>query len=324
MNLFPFLAGSLRSGVLIGLVWLSITTCFAQSPVFTNTTIVGGNFQVQVLISSNAAFTIETSTNLTDWSPVESTTATNSLITIVDPRGTANFGREFYRLLLGSTATFNFNFLEFADAGSFGGGYTPNTTFPVTLNSYSANFGVNGDTHYPVATNVLFTGPAGSGLTNSPANPDNSNTNGNSASYQSAYVISPAIAPGGTWVVNYKGSNQMFTVPDPQAASRVVVPYPTATVSGGTLQSVSWVYLNSTNGNTLGGPPAYMTSIELQVHGTNAADELYDSAQLTPATTSNTPTNTVTWANVSGISMSYVDSLGNDYVISFAGPAIIP
>ena len=320
MNCFHFRAGAPRAGFLIGLLWLSAAACFGQSPVFTNTAVVGGNFQAQVLISSNAAFTIETSTNLTDWTPVESTTATNNLITVVDPRGTI-FSREFYRLLLGTAAVFNFNFLEFAEAGSFGDGDTPNTTFPVTLNTYSANLGIDDDTNYPAATNVFFTGPAGSGLTNSPANPDNSNTNGSSADYQSAYVMNPAIAPSGAWIVNYKGSNLTFNVPDLQAASRVVVPYPTVTVSGGMLQSVSWVYLDSTNGEALGSPPAYMSSIQLQVHGSSASDELFDSAKLPPATTSTAVTGSVTWADVSGISMAYQDSLGNNYIISYVGPA---
>jgi hypothetical protein len=323
MNLSQILTGTLRSGVLIGFIWLSTIAGFGQPPVFTNAAIVGGNFQVQVLIASNADFTIETSTNLTDWTPVESTTATNSLITIVDPRGTSTFNHEFYRLLLGTVASFNFNFLEFADAGSFGGSYTPDTTFPVALDSYSAIFGVQNDTNYPAATNVFFTGPAGSGLTNSPADPDNSNTNnGNQASYQSTIVFSPAIAPGGTWVVNYKGSNQVFSVPDPQAASRLVIPYPTVTVSGGILQSVSWVYRDSTNGEILGAPPAYMTSIQLQVHGSSAENEFYDSDNLSPDTTNNVVTSTVTWSDVSGISMAYQDTLGNNYSVSYVGPAI--
>ncbi|HEY1661541.1 MAG TPA: hypothetical protein VGI03_03915 [Verrucomicrobiae bacterium] len=312
-------------GFFAGIFLLSTIAGLSQSPIFTNAAIVGGNFQVQILISSNAAFTIETSTNLTDWSAVESTMATNKLITLVDPRGTASFSREFYRLLLGTVVSFDFNFLEFANAGSFGDNDSPDTTFPVTLNSYSGVFSAVDDTDYPAATNVFFTGPGGSGLTNSPADPDNSNTNnGDQANYQSAIISSPAVGLPGTWVVNYKGSNMTFSVVDPQAASRVVVPYPTVTVSGGTLQSISWVYLNSTNGDTLGGPPAYMTSLQVQIHGSSAADELYDSAQLTPGTTSNVPTNTVTWADVSGISMAYNDILGNNYTINYAGPAAGP
>ncbi|HEV2692958.1 MAG TPA: hypothetical protein VG347_08700 [Verrucomicrobiae bacterium] len=297
-----------------------------QAPVFTNATIVGGNFKVQILIASNATFTIQTSTNLTSWTSVGFQTATNNLMNLVDPRGIAGFGRQYYRLLLGggssgSQVKFNFGFLEFANAGNYGAGSTPATTFPVTLNSYSATFGVQNDTNYPGAANIFFTGPAGSGLTNSPANPDNSNTNAESANYQSAYVTNPFIAPGGTWVANYKGTNETFSVPDPQAASRVVVPYPTVTVVGGVLQSVNWVYRDAATGATLGGPPAYMSNIQVQVHGASSAGELYDSDQLTPATTSNVVASPVSWAAVSGISMAYGDSLGNNYVISFGGPA---
>lgn len=319
----------MRFGLFVCFLWLSAIAGFSQSPIITNAAIMGGNFQFQVLITSNATFTIETSTNLTDWTAVGSDVATNNLITLIDPRGTASFNRQFYRVLLGgiNVASYSFSFLEFADAGNFGESFTPDTTFPVTLGSYSANFGVDGDTNYPAATNVFFTGPAGCGLTNSPADPDNSSTNTgheNSANYQSQIVSNPTTAPGGAWTVNYKGSNQVFSVPDPQVTSRVVIPFPTVTVSDGILQSVSWVYRDSTNGDTLSSPPAYMTSIQLQVHGSSMENELYDSDQLTPATTNNVLTSTVNWADVSGISLAYQDSLGNNYNINFAGPAIGP
>jgi hypothetical protein len=321
MNLLQTLRRAPRSHSLAGILWLSTIAGFGQAPVFTNTTVANGFFQTQVLIASNANFTIETSTNLTDWQPVGSMVATNDLITLVDPRGTAGFDRQFYRIALGSIASFNFSFLEFADAGSFGGNLTPNTSFPVMLNSYSASLDAEGDTNYPAATNVFFTGPDGSGLTNSPGNPDNSNTNGSPAFYQSSFVTNPAVAPGGTWTVNYKGSNQVFTVTAPPETGHVVVPLPTAAVSGGVLQSVSWVYEDAGSGTPLGGVPAFMSSIQLQVHGTNAANELYDSDQLPPGTTSNILTNTVTWSGVSGISMAYQDTNGINYIISFVGPA---
>jgi hypothetical protein len=312
-------------GCVVGIGCLSTISAPGQTaPVFTNPAIVNGNFQCQILITSNADFTILTSTNLVNWTPVGSETASNNLITLIDPRGTAGFTELFYRLSLGASTfvKFDFNFLEFVDAGSFNGNPTPNTSFPVTLNSYAGVVTINDDTNYPDATNVFFTGPAGSGLTNSPAVPENSNTNGNDANYQSLIITNPPIGPFGTWVVNYKGTNQTFSVPDPQAASRVVVPYPTVTLSGGVLQNVSWVYRNSTNGDTLAGPPAYMSNIQLQVHGSSESGELYDSAQLSPGTMSDAPTNTVIWADVSGISMAYQDSLGNNYTISFQGPAV--
>jgi len=303
-------------GLMAVIFCLSAVASFAQTPVFTNAAIVDGNFQVQVLIASNTDYTIETSTNLVDWSPVGSDTAMTNVVTLVDPRGITGFDRLFYRIHTGLTASFEFHFLEFVNAGNFGGNTTPNVIFPVTLNSYSASMDVEGGSDFAAVTNVFFTGPSGFGLTNSAAAPNNSSINGNHAFYQSLNITNPPAAPGGTWTVDYNGTNHVFEVADPQAASHVVVPHPTVTVVSGILQSVSWVYRDATTGTTLGAPPAYMSSIQLQVHGSS---ELYDSPDLTPETTNHVLTSSVSWSQVSGISLSYQDTLGNNYVISFGG-----
>ena len=293
---------------------------FGQAPVFTNASVAGGTFSAQILMASNQLYTIQTSSNLTSWSSVGSDTSTNKLITLVDPRGTAGFSRQYYRILLGSVASFSLQFLEFANAGNFNSNFTPNTTFPVVLNSYSAGLQVNDDINYPAATNVFFTGPAGSGLTNAPGDPNNSSINTgheNSAFYQSAIISSPAAAPGGAWVVNYKGTNQTFTVTDPQAASRLVVPYLTLTKSGGVLQSVSWVYRDAATGAVLSGAPAYVSNIQLQVYGNSSQPTIYTSPNLTPDTTSHTLTSPVNYSDISGFGMAYQDSLGNNYVVDY-------
>ena len=323
MTLFPTSWRALRFFYPAGILWLFTLAGFGQAPVFTNAAIVSGFFQTRILITSNAVFTIETSTNLTDWTAVDSMTATNNLITLVDDRGPAA-GRQFYRLLLGALVSFNFGFIEFANAGSFGGSFTPATTFPVTISSYSATFGVNNDTNFPAATNVFFTGPGGSGLTNSPANPANSNTNGSKANYQSQFVTSPVIGPGGTWTVGYKGSNHIFNVTAAHGSGHLVVPYPTVTVSGGILQSVSWVFRDATTGSTMVRAPMYLAGIQVLVHGTSEAGELYDSDELTSDITNNILTTSVNWSAVSGISMAYQDLDENNYVISFVGPAVGP
>jgi hypothetical protein len=302
--------------LILGSMLYSTITGFGQTPVFTNATVSGGTFSVQILITSNQLFTIQTSTNLTSWSSVGSETATNKLITLVDPRPTSGFSRQYYRIMLGAAASYSFFFLEFANAGSFNSNSTPNTTFPVSLSSYSAALQVSDDANYPAATNVFFTGPAGSGLTNAPGDPNNSSMNDNSAFYQSPIVSSPAVAPAGNWTVNYKGSNQTFTVSSP---ANLVIPYPTLTVTGGSLQSVSWVYRDATTGATLGGAPAYVSNIQLQVYGNSSQSSLYNSPNLPPATTSNTLTNPVPYSSISGIGLAYQDTSGNNYVVMF-GP----
>jgi hypothetical protein len=301
---------------------LFANSVFAQQPILTNAIISGGDFSFQVLTTSNQTFTIEVSSNLASWSVAGTETATSSIVSLTDPSGVSAVPQRFYRIMLGgeskgSSGSFNFSFLEFTSAGNFNGGSsTPDTTFPVSLNSYSALFEVDNDTNYPDATNVLFTGPSDSDLTNAPGDPSNSNISADNANYQSPIISNPAIAPGGTWVVNYKGSNETFSVTNPPSASNLVIPYPTITVSGGQLQNVSWVYLNATNGATLSGPPAYMVNLQLQVYGMSQGT-LYDSTNLPPTTTSQAVSPSVAYSNVSGIGLAYQDTAGNNYIVSF-------
>jgi hypothetical protein len=306
--------------LILGALWYSTFTGFGQSPVFTNASVAGGTFSAQIIITSNQLYTIQVSTNLIHWDSVGSNTATNNLITLVDPRGTAGFNRQYYRILLGAAANFSLDFLEFANAGNFNSNSTPNTTFPMRLTSYSAGLQVNDDTDYPAATNIFFTGPAGSGLTNAPGDPNNSSISGgheNSSFYQSALISNPAAAPGGTWVVNYKGTNQTFTVTDPQAASRLVVVYPTLTVVGGVVQSMSWVYRDAATGTILGGAPAYVSNLQFQIYGNSSQPTIYNSPNLTPDITSHTLTSTVHYSDISGFGLAYQDTLGNNYVVDY-------
>jgi hypothetical protein len=116
-----------------------------------------------------------------------------------------------------------------------------------------------------------------------------------------------------------QGTNETFNVTDPQAASRLVIPLPTASVSGDVLQSVSWVYKDATTGATLGGAPAYLTRIQLQIEG-YVGGRIYDSPDHAPSSTSDILSSTVNWSNVSRFSMAYDDSLGNEYVVIFYKP----
>lgn len=299
----------------------SAMPCFAQTPVFTNAAVINGLFQFQLKTVVGQSYTFQTSTDLLNWTNVGSVTdVTTNLLSLVDSgHPAANFSRMFYRALVGASVSFSFNFHEYVNAGNFGAALTPAITFPVSLNSYAADFDVQNDTSFPSATNVFFTGPAGSGLSDTAADPNDGATNSNEADYQSPNVSSPAAAPGGAWTVNYKGTNENFNVSDPQANSRLVIPVPTASVSGNLLQSVSWVYQNSTTGATLGGAPAYVTSIQLQIDG-YVGGRIYNSPDLAPGVTSNTLTSSVNWTNVSEIYMAYNDTLGNQYVVSFQKP----
>lgn len=289
-------------------------------PMFTHPTLVNGRFQGDLVVVPGVTYTLEISTNLTIWDPVEavSSDGTNVLHLEDDQPATAT-PRLFVRAAVGWTGSPNFALwlFEFANGGGFGSSFTPSPSYPVTLQNYAAALGVDHDMNFPPAANVYFTGPAGSGLTHTPAWQV---TGGDDwRMYQSPPVFSPAAAPGGNWVVNYKGTNINFTVPDPQATSRLVVPLPTVNVAGDVLQGVSWVYRDATTGASLGGAPAYVTDLQVQIEGL-VGGRIYNSPDLTPDVAHHTLTTAVNWSHVSMVHMTYGDTLGNRYVVTFSKP----
>jgi hypothetical protein len=291
-----------------------------QQPVFSQPALVSGQMQLSMSVVPGQTYTFEISTNLTVWTPVATASSDGTnLLTVRDERGVAIFPRMFYRAAVGNLigATFNFNFHLYANAGGFGAGTTPTVNYPVALDSYSANLDVNNDNNLPAATNVVFTGPIGSGMSNMSADPNNSDPA--NQYYQSPFISSPASPPGGAWVVNYKGTNLNFTVSDPQTASDLVVPVPTVILNNNVVQSVSWVYQNATTGSTTTGTPPFITNIQVQIDGL-VGGRIYNSPELTGGALSHTLTSTVNWTNVAEIYMAYYDTLGNSYIVAFPKP----
>lgn len=291
-----------------------------QRPVLLRPGLTNGNMQLTLSVVPGQTYTFETSSNLTAWTPVGTVSSSGTnLLTVTDDRGVTYAPRLFYRAAIGNLigTTFNFGFHLYANAVGFGSGTTPVVSYPVALNSYSVDLEVNNDNNLPAATNVLFTGPAGSGLSGTPADPNNSSVSGQY--YQSPAVNSPASPPGGAWTVYYKGTNVNFTVANPQTGTDFVVPVPTATINNGVLQSVSWTYQNATTGSTISGTPAFITDIQVQVEGL-VGGRIYNSPNLTGGALSHTLTSTVNWTNVSVINMAYDDTLGNSYIVFFSKP----
>jgi len=288
-------------------------------PEFLNPIHSNGHFGGQIKLVPGINYVASLSTNLADWKNegIVNSDATN-LLSVLD-RSPMTGSRMFYRFIAGFTTgpAFDFWLMEFAYGGSFGSGYTPQPSYPVILQNYAAKLYLAND--YPPASpaSVLFTGPAGSGLTNAPSDGFNSWIDEFEAVYQSPQVSNPATAPGGTWRISYKGTNLSFNVPDPQAAARLVLPLPTVTVSGGILLRVNWAYKNPTTGATLPSPPTYITGIQVQIDGT-MGNRIYDSDEYLPTVTSHVLTEPISWSDVQMLHMAYDDTLGNHYVISFS------
>lgn len=206
-----------------------------------------------------------------------------------------------------SRALGDFELIFFFPSGGFSGGTNGSIGFPTRVVDYYALYGVE-DGNVP--TNVVFTGPPGSGLNNTTSANFGASFEGNSAFYSSPQIPVPPYPPAGAYTVNYKGYPQTFVLSDPDAANRQVVLVPTAFLSpGGQLQELRWTYRN-TSGAAIAAP-AFIRTVELRIDGIGG--RLYD-VEVTPNETSHSVTSPVTWNDVSDIQMVYNDDRGNQYV----------
>jgi hypothetical protein len=195
----------------------------------------------------------------------------------------------------------------FFPGGSFGNGTNGTIGFPAELNYYYALLNLQ-DVNFP--TNVLFSGPNGSGLANTPSANFGANYSGDSAFYSSPQIYLPPFPPGGLYTVNYKEQHMEFVLPDPQAQSHQAILVPRVTLdSQGRIQEILWEQ-RDINGNTLPSAP-FIRNIEIRVDGIGG--RLYD-ADVASDSISHIPLDPVAWTNVSSIQMVYNDDAGNQYV----------
>jgi hypothetical protein len=288
---------------------------------FTNGMILpGGTLQVQLMCEQGQNYTIEVSTNLSDWVAVGAIEqAPTNLLTLDDPDPVQPGGKRFYRARLGISPKYGFWLMHQTEGGHFGSALTPTPGYPVSMTAYTAVFEVEYGAPYPPTSQVLFTGPAGSGLSSLPADPNNVFIADSKGTYQSPRISNPPTAPGGAYTVSYQGSNHVFNLPAPQAASRLVLPVPTVTLEGSVIKSVSWSYRSPATGAPVG-VPSFMRGIQVQIEGF-VGGRIYDMPWSdNPASTSHQLLQTVIWSDVSVLNMAYDDDLGNHYVIFYHRP----
>ena len=192
--------------------------------------------------------------------------------------------------------------------------------FPLAAEGYAAIFTVLfDDGGFPDPAAVRFTGPAGSGYTNTPADPEMSGTNqaGTKARYVSPPQAGTVTVPGGVWSVLYKGTPRSFVVPPLDFDARLVVLYPTVTVdSGGVLNKVDWVYKDPLTGNVLAAAPSFIRNVQvvLQLNGDSFEIE---SPTLDRSVTSYTVPSRPSFADVRELSLRYTDLAGNLYFADY-------
>jgi CARDB protein/IPT/TIG domain-containing protein len=222
---------------------------------------------------------------------------------------------------------FAFNFTQ----GTFDGVGTGMLDFPSPISYYFGQYFFAGPDFPPA---VFFTGPAGSGLTDTESNGVFPNNDGSGAEYNSLQTVETPTA--GTYVVKKanpadptnRASDLVlgtFDVPDPQSPSRAVHIVPTVTLVGSTLTRIDWVY-KDTAGLVIT-PPAFMVSVDVAVDGLVGGQvvRLFDAFRVAPATTSQDVTSPVTWTDVTQIQLSFTDDLNNRYTSFWANtPQPVP
>lgn len=203
----------------------------------------------------------------------------------------------------------SFGLVFFYPDGGFGNGTNGALSFPTRLRYFYALYNLE-DTDFP--SSVLFTGPVGSGLSNTPSVVSGGgNYGGNSAFYSSPQVEILPYPPGGLYEVNYKGHPQRFTLADPDAQNRQVILLPTVVLNpAGELTEIRWSF-RDVNGSIIS-PPAFVARIELRVDKIDGG-RLYD-GEAAPGATNHAVNSPVVWTNVSSLQMVYEDADANQYV----------
>ncbi|HXD96471.1 MAG TPA: Calx-beta domain-containing protein, partial [Candidatus Acidoferrum sp.] len=214
--------------------------------------------------------------------------------------------------------SFLFNVVQIARGGGLGLGGTPTlVTLPIAVDSYMGMFRVLFDQSLPSPDQVLFTGPAGTGLMNSPG--QETQDFGNETDYLAPQLDRGNGAPAGAWSVRYKGVTRAFTLPEPDATNRLVVARPTVTVDpSGFLTDVSWDWRDRKTGSLVPALPSFVGEIRIFIDGAGGGNFLYRSPRLDRTATSHTLTSPILWGDANGVLIIYRDTLsGNLYAVEF-------
>ena len=130
-------------------------------------------------------------------------------------------------LTAAAQTTFTFKFATRVPAGSFDFLNSPSIFPPVFPVGYAAAFRALFDSNFPDPSAVRFTGPTGSGLSGTPADPSASDGDDTGSNFTYRSPFRSGIAPGGAWSVLYKGLSRVFNVPTFDANRSFVLIVPT-------------------------------------------------------------------------------------------------
>ena len=202
------------------------------------------------------------------------------------------------------------NFVFFFPDGKI---YGTNASYTGTIvTNYNMYFQVSD----PSPTNtVYFTGPAGSGLNNTPSSWFNNM--GAESGYSSPFISlsSPNQITGGVYTIKYKSVNLKFTFSNPQISSRQILLLPEFVVGNdGILKQLKWSYI-APDGSKVP-PQSFMERVGISIH--SSYGDLFIDWNIRPAFTNYDVTAyNIRWSDVDSVQIRFIDSYyvdGNNYV----------
>jgi hypothetical protein len=206
-----------------------------------------------------------------------------------------------------------------ARGGVFADAATPTLELPVAVTEYLAAFGVLFDGSVPSPSVVTFTGPAGSGLTNTPASGRRSefDAEGAGATYVSPLIARAGGGPGGDFSILYKGAPRVLNVPEPGTDRRLVLAVPTIDVDPtGVLTAVSLTWKDRTGVSI--DPPAFVGRVQVSLESNAGLSPLYVSPPMPRGNTSHTLALPVLWEDAAELAVLYQDTVtGHEYRVAY-------
>jgi hypothetical protein len=225
-----------------------------------------------------------------------------------------------------------FSLLAFAEGGVLPaaatapapGNTTPSFLFPLAITEGSLGVAVLFDPAPPIEPfAVRFTGPAGSGVVNVPADSRLDVTAGSFYETDTAPIAGRNLV--GTWSVNYGGRfTRTFTVGNPEQEARFIAMLPTFTLDASRrVTAVSWVFKDRRTGATVPAPP-HADSIQVELVGSfsgigsDPEFGYYASPDFPRTTTTHTLPGLVPFSQINVVYISFKDTLtGNFYVTTY-------
>ena len=285
--------------------------------VFASATINGTNYGANLPTDKNGNYALPVLPGVWSVGPDSQGLAQQGYATAYSQTVDTSSTSQIVDFLVGTATTNTMVFRhDLGYVGQFGASLTPTVAYPVAIQSYRAIFHAFNEPNPPAPDTVFFTGPAGSGLTNSPADPGfGAMRSGTDVLYSSPAVRNPAIAVGGGWSVVFRTNANNFNMPDPQAVPRTVVPLPTLSLSNGMLNSVSWAFYDS-SGNQIAGIPFFVQSSRIDL--LDPSGNVLDTEVFPAATAYTYPSNSqFAWSSVGTLRMGFYDNLNNQYFVEF-------